>query len=415
MWFLGASLILLPKNIHCTTDPMLVRLVATGMSMQNECAIYFDSAATYNYEPEYDAPSLGVDPGALNIVSCFDGMDFQVKALPAITQNMAIPFKINTGSTGTYLIYAGEMQNLPQGAAIWLYDSYTATSFDLRGGAYSCIISDTETVSRFVLNIFTSALENVTRGYDPPTCAFSGNGILFARAPGNTAYDYYWKDSANNIIQVALNKTGEDTLHNVNAGSYRVDVNTSGFNDHAVIYFSVEGSQSAKARFSLTNPQIYLSNGQATAHFTNTSQNSQLYWWDFGDGMGSPNQQGTNAYSQLGSYTVSLTVSNLTCPEVSTYSEVIEVVGGTTGLGSAESAFQVGFDGGGDYILWKGDEEINALSIWNMAGQALVENQKPAPGNGKKVYFSEQLGPNQVYVIQTTTGNGRKILFKFIK
>jgi len=414
MLFFILFLVLLSKSSYAATNPMLVRLVATGSSMQNECVVYFDSAASYNYEPEYDAPSLGVDPGALNIVTCFDGMDFQVKALPAITQNMALPLKISTGTTGTYLIYAGEMQNLPQGAALWLYDSYTATSFDLRGGAYSCIISDTETVSRFVLNIFTSVLQNVTRGYDPPTCAFSANGILFAKAPGSTAYDYYWKDSANNIIQVALNKSGEDTLYAINAGSYRVDVNTTGSNDHAVIYFNVEGSQSAKAHFSIANQQIYLSNGQATAYFTNTSQNSQVYWWDFGDGMGSPSQQGTNTYSQLGSYTVSLTCSNLTCPEVSTFSEVIEVFGGTTGIEAAENAFQVGFDGGGDYIIWNGNDGISGLLIWNMAGQ-VVESQQPEPGNEKKIYFSKQLSPNQVYVVQTTTGNGLKTLFKFIK
>ncbi|HXD94410.1 MAG TPA: hypothetical protein VNX01_14485, partial [Bacteroidia bacterium] len=51
------------SNLQASTPAMLLRLEAAGQSMQNETVVYFDSSGAFNYNDQYDAPSLGVSPG----------------------------------------------------------------------------------------------------------------------------------------------------------------------------------------------------------------------------------------------------------------------------------------------------------------------------------------------------------------
>ncbi|HXU25747.1 MAG TPA: hypothetical protein VN698_00840, partial [Bacteroidia bacterium] len=218
--------------------PMLLRLEAAGQAMQNETAVYFDSQGTFNYNDQYDAPSLGVSPGYLNIITRFDSIDFQIKCLPLLTQNISIPVKVVTGTSGSYQIYANDIKNLPFGACIMLHDNLTNTNQDLRLGAYTCNVSDTESVARFVLNISISTL-SVSGNPINPTCSKSANGyIIVSGTIGTAPWNFYWKDSLNNIIKTSLQKSTADTLFGLNAGAYLVDVNTNGTCSNGALSFS---------------------------------------------------------------------------------------------------------------------------------------------------------------------------------
>ena len=238
-----------------SATPMVFRLQASGNNMKNETAIYFDANATSNYEKTYDALSLGVDAGFLGIVSSLNDTDYAINGLPTLNQNFIIPVKATTATTGNYQITATDLQNLPGGACIILHDNYMGYDWDLRSGPYSCTLTDTETVARFVLNITIDPTLSINTSLKNPTCMSSANGYIIANAPSGSSYNYYWKDANNNIIKTSLNAGTTDTLKNLQAGVYHVDVNGTGSCSNATGTFTLQ-STSTYFNFLLQHPQI---------------------------------------------------------------------------------------------------------------------------------------------------------------
>ena len=362
-------------NKVCAQAPMLMRLAASGAGMQNETVVYFDSLATTAYDPAYDAPSLGVSPGYLSIVTSLNNIDYQVNALPALTQTILVPVKITTGTSNPYQLSASEIQNLPQGANLILHDTQNGSSHDLRNGPATYLISDTETVARFQLEIALTLFSNLALHAVPPACRASADGVLTVSAPAAGPFDFYWKDSANNIVHTSLNKTWADTFGQANGGLYRVDVNVTGTNSCALLYYSVAPSQSAQAAFTAADT-IYMHGNEAVAQFYNTSANSQWYWWDFGDGMGCDSVSPAYAYMQPGTYTVTLSAGGSACPETSYFKKSITVAGGTTGLaGANEQQVQLVQCDGAWQLHFEGEAGAVDLHVSDLAGRTVYSRR----------------------------------------
>lgn len=305
--------------------PMLLRLVADGQTMQNETVVYFDSAATLAYNPQFDAPSLGTTGGYLNIASRFSNIDYQVKGLPALTQGISIPIKLTTATSGNYQLYCEGIDNMPAGACIFLYDSYTAVNWDLRGGAYSCAVADTEQTARFTLAIITSTLSAPSTVVAPPACSQSADGKIVASTFGSGPWNYVWKDGNNNILKTSLNLNTADTLNMLNAGFFRVDVNTAGTCNHSISYFALTPTHVPVAAFTCDT----IVNEQEDVNFVNMSSQAGSYWWEFGDGMGSSDEHPLYAYAAPGTYTVTMAAYGSVCADTAKSSRVITVSGTT--------------------------------------------------------------------------------------
>lgn len=323
-------------SLATPSGSMLLRIVADGQWMQNEAVVYFDSAATMAHNTQFDAPSLGTSGGYLNIVSHFNGINYRIKGLPALTQGISIPLRVTTGMSGSYLLYCSDLKNMPEGACIFLYDSLTGTNWDLRNGAYTCTIANSNQPVRFTLNIITSQLTSVSAAVALPACSHSADGEIVASVQGTGPWNYFWKDGMNNIIKSSLNKNAADTLPLLNAGNYRVDVNTAGTCNHSTLYFTLKGSQLPQAAF-LADSMVSV---QANILFTNTSSKSASYWWNFGDGMGSADTSPTYVYAAAGTYTVTLAAAGSVCADTSVASRIITVTG-SVALSSAQAAQRI--------------------------------------------------------------------------
>lgn len=396
------------NNLHAHA-PMLIRLAASGAGMQNETVIYFDSLATTGYDPAYDAPSLGAAPGYLNIVTSLNNIDYQVNALPLLTQTRLIPVKITTGTTGQYQISASDIQNLPQGADVILHDLYAGTPHNLRTGSAAYLISDTETVVRFELEIALATLSNFSGSATPPVCMTSADGVLGVTAPAAGPYDFYWKDSANNIVHVSLNKAWADTFGQANAGTYRVDVNLTGTNSCALLYYSLMPSQSPQAGFTMAADTIYMHENEAVAQFYNTSINSQSYWWDFGDGMGCDSVSPMYAYMQLGTYTVTLSASGSACPETSYVKRTVTVAGGTTGMGNVNAGrVRLSRYAG----LWQLDFECDAreldIRVFDLAGRTVYSRRLREVRGGTRIGI-DTLPKNTMLLLHINADNIQQV------
>ena len=405
---------------NSSTPPMVLRLQASGNNMKNETAIYFDANATIHYENDYDAISLGVDPGFLGIVSSLHDTDYAINGLPTLNQNISIPVKAITGTTGSYQIAATDLQNLPSGACIRLHDNYMSSDWDLRTGPYSCTLTDTETVPRFVLNITIDPSLSVSSIYKNPTCSSSADGYMVASSSGTAPWNYYWKDSANNIIQTSLNNSAPDTLKNANAGYYSVDITTVGSCNNGTLTFVLQGTSSSAASFIPSATSVSLTNDTANVTFTNTSINGNTYTWNFGDGTVTTGTNTTHQYTGTGDYMVTLTAYNKACGDSSQYSQVITVDSAsyTTGIKSFvsnQSNMQISRDAAGYYVQFNYRDKTTAvISVRNLLGERVVGDIQQDNVLDNKTYISLGSADNNVLIISVITGAGEKTFRKVV-
>jgi PKD repeat protein len=419
------AFMLLRAAAWAVTPPSTLRLEVSGNNMQNETVVYFDPAGSFLYDPMMDAPSLGVDPGYLNIVTCFDSIDFQIKALPMLTQSISIPVKVVTGVTGRYTIYLQDLQNVPSGACVLLHDHLTHNAQNMRDSSYTSIISDTETVSRFTLEITINVVNAVAGSFVNPTCKASADGKIIAGVFSNLHCNYFWKDSNNTIVKTSLNKAYADTLYFANAGYYHVDISPPNTCSNASYQVILQATSASHAAFTADTS----SPTGIPVNFTNTSVDAASYWWDFGDGMGAADTNGSETYVTPGTYTVTLFAYGSACPDTSVYTQQITITEMTTQLISFtavktgeivalnwETATEVNndyftiekSDDGANYTVFT---EVNGAgtsvvtqtytSSDQRAGNAAFYRLKQTDFNGQSQYFP-------AVMVQTGTGN-RKI------
>ncbi|HKC67988.1 MAG TPA: PKD domain-containing protein, partial [Bacteroidia bacterium] len=411
-----------PQQTASTSPQALFRLQASGNSMNNETVIYFDPNATSYYNADYDAISLGVDPGFLGIVSDISDTLYTIKGLPPLTQNLSIPIKTITGITGSYQIAATDLQNIPSGACIKLHDKYLNTDWDLRTGAYNCTLNDTETVARFILNITIDPSLSVSGNSQNPTCTSSANGYMIASASGPAPWNYYWKDANNNIIKTSLNKTTPDTLLNANGGNYSVDINTVGSCNNGTINFTLQGTMSANSLFTPSTTLDSLTNDTVSIYFANYSTNASSYLWDFGDGTQSNVNSIYHTYTSPGTYTVALAAYDQACGDTSVSYQTVVIdtasTSSTSGIKSItalQNTMQISRDAGGYYVQFNYQTKTNAtISVQNLLGEKVVADIKQENVANNKTYISLGNAGNNVLIISVNTGSGEKIFKKVI-
>ncbi len=403
------------------TNPQLIRIKIDGENMHNETAIYFDANAHSYFEPEYDAPSLGVDYGMLEITSDINDTLYSINCIEALTNNMSIPIRVTSGTTGSYQIYADDFLSLPSGACLTLHDNITNTDHNLRSGPYICSINNTETTSRFVLNININNNISVISSKVDPSCSKSSDGFIIANSSSLGTFDYFWKDSTNQIIKTSLNKTIADTLTNIDNGYYSVDIANSGLCSNGSQNFQLSTQNNITAFFTPSTTNAVLVNDTTIVNFSNSSLNADSYYWDFGNGDESNLTSPSTMYTENGDYEVILYAINSACGDTTTYITNINVTGSsvTTTIKEIETIASnnilINRDKDGYFVQFNFSESSNAqISVWNILGEKICDDILIKDAKDNKVYISTGSNRNNLLIITASSDNGetgyRKII-----
>ena len=139
---------------------------------------------------------------------------------------------------------------------------------------------------------FTSNATTVCEG-DTVTLVDNSTGVLL---------EYDW-DFGNN----------SSPANSTSAGNQQLVFNTSGMVTVSLTTTNPAGSSSASLIFdvqSLPQADFSFSLSDDTSTFSNTSTNGTAYNWDFGDGMTSTDENPIHLYDAIGTYTVTLTITN---------------------------------------------------------------------------------------------------------
>lgn len=402
------------------TNPQLIRIKVDGSNMHNETAIYFDANAHSYFETLYDAPSLGVDYGMLDVTSDINDTLYSVNGVEALTNNMSIPIRVTTGTTGSYQIYADDFLSLPSGACLTLHDNLTNTDHNLRSGPYNCSISNTETTSRFILNININNNINVISNKVDPSCSKSNDGFIIANTSNFGFYDYYWKDSTNQIIKTSLNKSGADTLQNISNGYYSVDIANLNTCSNGSQSYRLLTQSNTNAFFTPSTFNAVLVNDTIIVNFANGSNTADSFYWDFGNGDESTNSNPSSMYTENGDYEVTLYAINSVCGDTSEYTTTINVTGSSLVTSIEENSstvannISINRDKDGYFVQFDFTENSSAqISVWNILGEKITDDIQIKNAYNNKVYIP-LVPDDNLLIITVNAENGDKASKKIL-
>lgn len=210
----------IPQNTNNTPNSIL--LTASGNGYDDETFIRFMQGATVNFDSQHDAWKM---LGMLNLSSVLsDSLDYSINSLPDLNSDVAIKIRLTVPASGTYSIRRDSILMLPMSSCIFLEDLSNGNMIDLRTAiSYSFTISDTTAAPRFLLHIYAPiSKQAVNTG-----CANDSSGIAIAAGTGSGPWNYLWTNSNGDTLKTSVNISTADSLFNLPAGIYTVEVSGS--------------------------------------------------------------------------------------------------------------------------------------------------------------------------------------------
>ena len=207
----------------------VVQLTLDGLGYNTGTYVRFFSNATDNFDSDYDVYKLfSWSPLAPSICSKWNNIYYASNCLPDPTGDVLIPIRVKVGTAGSYKITASDLSQVLPESCIMLYDSYTGTTTDLRASSYTCVMSDTTDAPRFMLKILYNIPLSITSTVKNPSTSVTSDGSVIALPSGTGPWTYKWKNALGNVLKTKSNTTQSDTLKNISAGIFTVEVISSG-------------------------------------------------------------------------------------------------------------------------------------------------------------------------------------------
>lgn len=396
-------------------DDFLLDVTSTSFPYSFFANAYFtfDASYTTGFDNGKDAfmTGNGVLPGLPVIYSTTGGQKYLRNALPTVAGTVAIPLTINTGTAGVFQITAKNLNKLPAGACVSLFNLSNSTSQNLKSGPVTVTISANVSTPQYELRI-TVTPGTLSSTANNPLCLKGTNGSIIAQGTSSSGpWNYTWKDASNNIIKTAMNKATADTLTGVGVGSYQVDVNTTGSCDNANAAFTLVSTSPLPVSAFTVNKDTLNINGTTQFVFTNNSTNANTYSWNFGDGNTSNLQNPSYMYTAAGNYNVSLYAINSVCGDSSKFNYMVHAVNTPTlqsvlAYQNVDNSIKVGKDIRGVYVELTFDKNTKAtITVNNILGQALLSPMQVETTTDK--FYLDLNAKEQIIFVTVATNEKR--------
>jgi len=265
-------------------------------------------ALTYLWFPSggINSTATGLSPGTYSVLitdanGCTLNATTGVTSTAGMTVSLlsAVNVSCNGGTNGNAIV------NASGGTSPYTYSwsgsgGINATATGLGAGTYSCVITDASGCSQTQLATITEPPPIVlSLSATSVPCGLS-NGTASVSASGGTApYTYLWLTTpVQTSVQASNLSIGNYSIVVTDANGCNliktVSVPQNGASPHANFIFSPD-------TVSWLDPLV---------NFTNNSSSSSAWSWNFGDGNSSSLQNPFHTYSNIGTYCVTLIVSD---------------------------------------------------------------------------------------------------------
>ncbi len=222
----------------------MIRLKMNGLTnAYDETVVYFQAGATTGFDGNYDAYFLSGPNPAPHISQEYNSVLMAINGVAPVSQTFSINILVTTPTSGSFTISAADFEELPAGTCVYLKDLNTGNSTNVLTSSYAFVLQNTTNAPRFVLIITNYSLA-FTSSLIQPNCAPGSTGSYKLQGTGNGPWNYTWKDSAGSILKTSVNLFGSDSLSNLAAGNYSVQI------------ISNDGCYSGNANFTIQKPLL---------------------------------------------------------------------------------------------------------------------------------------------------------------
>lgn len=270
---------------------------------------YSNGGSSYSYDTMIIGSAIGAD-GTIYF-GCSNGYLYALNVDGTLKWNYSTGGRIQgsptIGADGT--IYFGSNDGKlyalnPDGTLLWSYTTGGAIDGSVAIGANETLYFGSGDNNIYAI-ANTVCRANQTAGAAPLTVQFNGSGI--------SPVSWYWN------FGDGKTSTEQNPVHTyVNAGYYNVTLTVTSsngqkrtvrFTRYIKVYNSPVSSFTASTSWGTVPSAVPAVYNQI--QFKDTSANIPTSWyWDFGDGATSTEQNPTHAYTKTGTYTIKLTVTN---------------------------------------------------------------------------------------------------------
>ncbi|MBV6485012.1 MAG: hypothetical protein KFKLKKLM_01559 [Flavobacteriales bacterium] len=288
----------------------------------------FANNATINKDEEQEAYKLNnIFKNKPNLSTLIEGNQrMETNILPSDANNIVVPINITTdiptGQNGNYTLeFSNVSKMLNKNKKIRFEDRDLGVDFYLtKDTVYQFTMINELNTNRFYLHI-QSPLKVSKLDI---TCNGANNGKLIVENIEASSYSFIWKNEKENVIKTSNNVFTNDTISNLPEGKYSLTAIgsdgteiTSSFDiiEPAIIsssfYTSLE-KKDINLSFSKDLDTLVVVKGELV-DFNNTSENSTISVWNFGDGITSSMNNPQHMYFNAGLYQVKLVAKNGSC------------------------------------------------------------------------------------------------------
>ncbi|MCK9579856.1 MAG: PKD domain-containing protein [Methanoregula sp.] len=241
-----------------------------------------------------------------------------VSAVTTGTSPLTVQFADSSANSPTSWAWSfgdGDTSSVQNPSHIYTASGSFTVTLTSTNSAGSDTVSETAYITVTEVEPVTSFTANFTYGMAPFAVQFNDTSTntptswTWVFGDGGTSYEqnpvYEYTDAGNYTVTLtAANSVGSDT-------------------NYTSAYINVDAATAPVASFMA---DVRTGSSPFTVQFTDTSTYNPTSWyWSFGDGSTSTEQNPAHSYSYTGSFTVSLTASNLGGSQTSSSSEYITV------------------------------------------------------------------------------------------
>lgn len=269
----------------------------------------------------------------------------------------------------------------------------------LSGGIYYVDVQDENSqcgTQSFTAEVMEPAPLEIDYSITDPVCENDVNGELSVEVLGGSQpYSF------------AVNGDANASLSGLAPGEYTITVeDANGCSLDADIELTAEVSVTADFN---APPEVPLENGEAQVTFDNYSINGESYFWEFGDGETSTEENPVHSYTEAGNYEVMLTATQGPCDNTSSQWVAVSSVSGWQEQSNLGNYNLYGTPGG---IIFEFDLDQSTditYSLFDITGK-LIDSKEvnniqvgretfPSPGSSG-IYLVEIRADNQIMTVQ---------------
>ncbi len=192
-----------------------------------------------------------------------------------------------------------------------------------------------------------------------PSCPNSADGLISTYISGGSApYDLLWSNAS----------TG-NSIEGLLPGEYELNISDAN-NCEATASFILNSEMPLEAKFEAPE-WVELVAGMAVVPFVNNSNEASSYLWSFGEGSFSTEINPNHVFNEIGTYEVTLTVSNGACSSSTSKTIVVDSAQGLD-MDAFADEFNVGFTHDGLFVEHQLGNFNGTINVYNMLGQKLI-------------------------------------------